>query len=120
MISLELEFRSDCVSSIMFGIQSLPESLRPTHFGDDEADLRRRKSMDDTKWQNLKPAVVLALVTGLYIWGKGNGRHMAVQAPPGVCQRSNVMSWHAVSFSDLMVWANAIAEALGVAKAAFG
>lgn len=49
MISAELEFESESLDRVLAIFLSLPPSLRPTHFSDDEVDVSRRKAIDNSR-----------------------------------------------------------------------
>lgn len=49
MVSVELEFENGNLDRVLAAFLSLPPSLRPTHFSDDEVDVSRRKSVDDPR-----------------------------------------------------------------------
>jgi hypothetical protein len=49
MISAELEFENGSLDGVLTAFLSLPPSLRPTHFSDDELDVSRRKAIDDSR-----------------------------------------------------------------------
>lgn len=49
MISAELEFEDGSLDRVLAAFLSLPPSLRPTHFSDDEVDVSRRKAVDDSR-----------------------------------------------------------------------
>ena len=49
MISTELEFASGNLEGVLAAFLSLPSSLRPRHFSDDEVDVSRRKSIDNSR-----------------------------------------------------------------------
>jgi hypothetical protein len=49
MFSAELEFESESLDRVLAAFLSLPPSLRPTHFSDDEVDVSRRKAIDNSR-----------------------------------------------------------------------
>jgi hypothetical protein len=49
MITAELEFESGSLDRVLASFLSLPPSLRPTHFSDDEVDVSCRKAIDNSK-----------------------------------------------------------------------
>jgi hypothetical protein len=47
MILAEFDFSDTSAEEIVSAALSLPSAVRPTHFGDDETNMRRRKRIDD-------------------------------------------------------------------------